>query len=97
MNSGDSALRFENLQDISQKESSNLISLKNSIKERRKHLQVVKIKDSQIVNNKRNGIEFWNMSAYFSIKKSNISENKYSGILINQNRIQEPSYNNCDC
>lgn len=57
---------------------------------------MIKMQDCEIIDNKRNGIEFNNILVGFSIKRCIFKENKYSGIYIAQVKTDTETVI-CDC
>lgn len=57
---------------------------------------MIKLTETEVFNNKRNGVEFNNVFSKFTLKRCSIKENKYSGIYINQNK-EETELNICSC
>lgn len=88
-NKGDAAIRFENLRSYLtnryENRLSNLVS-QQSPTDDQKNLQaeppMIRMVNCEVYMNKRNGVDFDNTVARFSVKNCVIRENKHSGIQI---------------
>jgi hypothetical protein len=88
-NEGDSAIRFDTVKSKTVKTIS-----PEKIKKRQPPILIV---DCEIIDNRRNGIDFWNVPAVYHIKQCMIKENKFSGIFIDHTLSKDKNYNICGC